>query len=598
MSHSRLVALGVLFLVVACSTADEPSTSRSSASIDTGDVTPIDASGPTSSEATAASDPPGTEPQSTPAPTTTTTLPAPPPEPIVEQVLVRAGPEEVVYDWSEDRCDDLTLPDIATRVVRRPDGMLQLYIGNIETYAMIGPDFDSLEIDCANPIMTSGFDPDPSRFDDHEWIGATYTEDGRTVYAIVHNEYLGKGHPDERPGQCPTATSFDCIDASLTLGVSTDGGATFRDALEPPAHLIASMPYRFDDDGRATGIWQPSNLVDRGDGFLYMLANVSGYPTEPGDTLLNWVCAMRTDDIADPTAWRYWDGAGFDGVFTNPYVVDPGPVETAETCARVDFPALSGEMSESIVWSDVLQAYVIVGGTHEPGRPDDRGIYYSTSTDLIEWSPRRRLMDAPVPGDITLADTMPFSAYPTLVDHDSPSLNYDTIDDEFFLYTTRFNAGTSSLDRDLLRIPVEIVARTIEPSVWAFDDDSGGWSPDVDISEFGVDDGVLRIVSTGDDPYFSATGLNIPADYDTVSVTMAVEGPDNFAQLFFQTDEHVEFGDSTVIGFEVDGGGESRTYELDMSTIPAWNGRISALRFDPVTTGTTTIEIDEITVGP
>lgn len=590
MTRARAAAAAVL-LLAACSGASEPSSvaepdvASDTAATDAPATTPPAANDPATTTAT--------EPAAA-----TTTAPPPPPEPIAEHVLVRAGPEEMVYDWSEDRCEDLTLPDIATRVVRRPDGMLQLYIGNIDTYAMVGADFGSLEIDCSTPIMSSGFDPDPARFDDHEWIGATYTEDGQTVYAIVHNEYLGKGHPDERPGQCPTATAFECIDASLTLGISTDGGVTYRDALEPPAHLIASMPYRFDDNGEATGIWQPSNLVDRGDGYLYMLANVSAYPSAPGDTLLNWVCAMRTDDIADPAAWRYWDGSGFDGVFINPYIDDPGPAETAETCARVDFPALSGEMSESIMWSDTLQAYVIAGGTNEPGRPDDRGIYYSTSTDLIEWSPRRRLMDAPVPGDITLADTMPFLAYPTLLDHDSPSLNFDTIDDEFYLYVTRFNAGTSSLDRDLIRYPIEIITRTIEPSVWSFDADAGGWEPDVDIGEFAVEDGMLTIVSTGGDPYFSVTGLTIPAVYATVTITMAVDGPDNFAQLFFHSEDQPEYGDDAVIGFDVVGGGEMRTYELDMSTIPAWNGQITALRFDPVTTGTTTIEIDEITVGP
>lgn len=552
-----------------------------------------DASTATSSTAPSTTSPTTTE--LIPAPTTD---PPPPPEPVVEHVLFPAGPEELVYDWSEDRCEDLTLPDIATRVVRRPDGMLQLYIGNLDTYAMVGPDFDSLAIDCSAPIMSSGFDPDQARFDDAEWIGATYTEDGETVYAIVHNEYLGKNHPDARPGQCPTATFFECIDVSLTLGVSTDGGVTYRDALEPPAHLIATMPYRFDDNGEATGIWQPSNLVDRGDGYLYMLANVSAYPTEPGDTLLNWICAMRTDDIADPAAWRYWDGSGFDGAFINPYVDDPGPVETAENCARVDFPALSGEMSESIMWSDTLQAYIIAGGTHEPGNPDDRGIYYSTSTDLIDWTPRRRLMDAPVPGDITLADTMPFLAYPTLLDHDSPSLNFDTVDDRFYLYTTRFNAGTSSLDRDLVRYPIEIVEVTIEPSTWTFDADAGGWEPDFDIDEFGVEDGVLRIVSTGVDPYLSVIGLHIPADYANVTITMAVDGADNFAQLFFLGEEAPEYGDDTVIGFEVMGDGEMHTYELDLSTIPAWTGQITALRFDPVTTGATTIEIDEITIGP
>lgn len=581
-------------VLVACSSDD------GGAAIDDERVATTDASTRDTTEpGTTTTEPPASEPTVSPTTTTppsTTTLP--PAEPIVEQILVPAGPEELVYDWSEQRCTDLTVPDIATRVARRPDGLLQLYIGNIDTYPMVGLDFDSLEIDCSAPVMSSDYDPDPARFNDNEWIGSTYTEDGETVWAIVHNEYLGKNHPNDRPGQCPTASFFECIDASLTLAVSTDGGATYDHALEPPNHLIASMPYVFDDDGEATGVWQPSNLVDLGDGYLYMLANVSAYPTDTDDFMLNWICAMRTADIADPTAWRFWDGEAFDGVFVDPYVEDPGPVETAETCAPVDFPALSGEMSESIMWSDTLEAYVIVGGTHQPGDQSDTAIFYSTSTDLIDWSPRRRLMDAPVPGDITLADTMPFLAYPVLLDHDSPSLNFDTIDDRFYLYATRFNAGTSSLDRDLVRYPIEIVERTIEPSSWTFDDDTGGWVPEIDVGEITVTDGAMRFVSTGDDPILVQTGLSIPAAYRRVRITMAVDGPDNFAQLFFLTDSRGEYSNSTVMGFDVVGDGEMQTYELDMSELPAWDGQIVALRFDPVTTDGTTIAIDEITVGP
>ena len=36
-----------------------------------------------------------------------------------------------------------------------------------------------------------GLDADPSQFDEAEWLAAPYTEDGETVYAVVHNEYRG-----------------------------------------------------------------------------------------------------------------------------------------------------------------------------------------------------------------------------------------------------------------------------------------------------------------------------------------------------------------------------------------------------------------------
>jgi hypothetical protein len=121
------------------------------------------------------------------------------------------------------------------------------------------------------------------------------------------------------PGQCPAQVLFDCIDVSLTLGVSTDGGATYQDASPAPDHMIATMPYTFDDEGLATGLWQTSNLVDKGDGYRYVLVNVSTYPDSGGEIGLRWICVMRTDDVSDPKSWRHWDGQEFDGVFVDPY---------------------------------------------------------------------------------------------------------------------------------------------------------------------------------------------------------------------------------------------------------------------------------------
>ena len=51
---------------------------------------------------------------------------------------------------------------------------------------------------------------------------------------------LHAGHGASRPGQCPSGVWFDCIDVTLTLAVSTDGGATFSHAAPPPNHLVAA----------------------------------------------------------------------------------------------------------------------------------------------------------------------------------------------------------------------------------------------------------------------------------------------------------------------------------------------------------------------
>ena len=527
--------------------------------------------------------------------TTTTTLPPPPP---TEMRLVVTGEEEMIFDWTTDRCNDRAIPDIATRVVRDAAGLISLYIGNEDTYRMTGRDFDSLILDCSAPVMTSAFDPDPSQFNDAEWIASTFTEDGETVYAIIHNEYLGAGHRDEFPGQCPSQDFFNCIDVSLTLGVSTDGGATFTDAAPAPDHLIATMPYTFDDEGYATGLWQTSNLVDKGDGYRYMLVNIATTPDQEGAEFgLGWICAMRTDDVSDPSSWRYWDGEEFAGVFVDPYRNDADP---ENICAPVDFPALSAEMSESIIWVDSIQKFVIAGGTHEPGDQSVWGTYYSTSEDLLDWSPRQKLMDAPIPPTQAEGADMTFLAYPTLIDPDSPSLNFDTSDGSMYVYMTRFNFGGNSLDRDLIRFPIAFEEFTYEPITWDFDTDgdAGGWRPDFDIGDFGVGNGSLSMASTGDDPYMVNTTVRIPSGFDTVTVTMAVDaGGPTSGEFFFLTEEDEVYDEDKLVVFDVIGDGEMRTYEFDMSGIDTWDGFISAVRLDPAGTGDTSITIDSITVG-
>jgi len=158
-----------------------------------------------------------------------------------------SGPAEIVFDWTNDRCEDENIPDIAARAFRDAEGRVQLWIGHYYNYRMIGPDLNNVKPDCTASIMRSDFDPDPSKFNDSEWLAAPYTEDGTTIYGIVHNEYRGDTHSAARPGQCPSGDRLTCLDTSVTEVISTDGGDSFHDILEPPNHMVATMPYSFND---------------------------------------------------------------------------------------------------------------------------------------------------------------------------------------------------------------------------------------------------------------------------------------------------------------------------------------------------------------
>ncbi|MDX1447559.1 MAG: hypothetical protein R3246_00720, partial [Acidimicrobiia bacterium] len=186
-------------------------------------------------------------PTSTTIPETTTTEPS--------VTLSVTGPEEVVFDWSSDRCDDFDIPDLPVRAFRDATGQVNLVSAHLETRRSIGESLDSVERQC-EPVFVSSHASDPSRWADSEWLASTWTPDGTTVYGLVHNEY----HGWER-GDCAEGDHFECWYNAITGVVSTDGGNTYRHLVEPPGHLVAAIPHPYVPDSAPVGMFSPSNIV-------------------------------------------------------------------------------------------------------------------------------------------------------------------------------------------------------------------------------------------------------------------------------------------------------------------------------------------------
>lgn len=557
--------------VVACGGGESATPSSTSSSAPSTSVVP------STTEATA----------TTSTTTTGTTLPPPVLVPSVEVT----GPAEVVFDWDVDACEPEHIPDIAARAFRDDEGRVQLSIGHYVNYRMVGPSLDEVAVDCSGPTLVSTFDPDPSHFDDSVWIGGVHTDDGETVHAVVHHEYRGDTHAAARPDQCPSGVRFTCLDTSLTMYVSRDGGDSFVPLAEPPGHLAASLPYVFDDEGVPSGLRQPSNIIDGRDGHYYVFSNVSDYPAEE-----QWVCAMRTDDLDDPAAWRYWTGAGFDGEFVDPYAA---AVDGTEKCAPLARPQLGVGVQEAVVFDETLGLFVAFGTEFAPGTAERAGVYYSTSPDLVEWSSRRLLVEHPAYASVSDPEVDGFQAYVSVLDPDSPSMSFDTSDGRAYLYMTRFNAGSSSLDRDLLRWPISFALVEAEAPEWTFDGvDPQGWAPIFDVGPLTVADGHLGFATTGDDPHLGVA-LSAPAEFGTLRLRLRVEdlggatGEDQ-AQVFFGTDDAPDFTESASVVFPVVTDGEFHEYELDMAGLDEWRGTIVTLRLDPGSRPDVSVEIDWI----
>ena len=364
-----------------------------------------------------------------------------------------AGPAETVYNWSAHACTNReTIPDTNARAYRDAQGQVHLFAPNSINWSMAGRSLDSLSVVCASAARGSE-SPDPSKFDDSPWIEATYTLDGRTVYALASNEFSTWRHRNV-PGMFPCTTQgMSCLYYGITVFVSHDSGAHFT--YPPGNHLAASLPFTFKpipNRKGSTGIATTSNIVAR-DHFYYALLGVRA-----GLGLGEWKtgsCLVRTANLADPGSWRGWDGQAFNVRFPNPYS-DAAAASQSPPCA----PVYPDEEIGGVVFAPQFGLYI---GTVRGWVPDDSGhkvpgIAYITSPDLIHWSDERLLM--PLLKD---TDCREFIVYPSIIDPTSDSRNFETIGSRPYLYFTRFNRTSACantvdnvLNRDLVRVPLKI----------------------------------------------------------------------------------------------------------------------------------------------
>lgn len=366
---------------------------------------------------------------------------ADPPRIAAEGPVQVTGPAEVVFDWTTDRCDDRHFADLPVRAFRDADG-INLILPHDVTRRMRGPNFDDLRVEC-EVLLASTIDQNPDQFANYEWVAATYAQRD-TVHALIHNEYQGNRYLG-----CDTYDYFSCWYNTITYARSDDGGASFSFPLQPPAHLVASIPERYAPDEGIFGAFSPSNIIAH-EGHFYAFIKVQSFPFGNQHT-----CLMRTATLNDPDSWRYFDGFGFDGRFADPYRDDLRALR-ATTCTPIALPEIA-QMYEGVTWNTELERFILIGTSSDPTRsPNPYGFYYALSEDLISWTMRVPLLEARLPWRATGRQAV--YLYPTLIDHGSESVNFETSGATAYLYVTRLNFGSGDLDRDLIRMPVTIRA--------------------------------------------------------------------------------------------------------------------------------------------
>lgn len=358
-------------------------------------------------------------------------------------ILSIDGAEQVLFDHKTAACEEWDIPDAPARAYRDAAGDIHLFQTHYQNRALVGSSFSTLRRRC--PVVFKGNESrNPADFSDRAWIAATYTLDGKTVYGLVHNEFQSNRWADI----CPSREYMKCWYNSLTAVVSHDAGESFSYA---KPRLVAALPFRADQtQGQHAGFFGPSNIV-RWQGAYYFMAHVVSPKPQAFGT-----CLFRSTDVSDPQSWRMWRNGAFETRPADPYA---GPVDPEQhRCDPLNLSGLPWPVGGIVRHEASGNWIAVMAGLRK--MPDGRqisGIFYSTSQNLIRWSRPAQIMDAPVLYDRSCGLGKPVG-YPALLDPESRSRNFETLDGAALLTFTRFNPvgchrGPS---RDLIGVRVTI----------------------------------------------------------------------------------------------------------------------------------------------
>jgi hypothetical protein len=343
----------------------------------------------------------------------------------------------VMSAYTERRCPEDYITDAPLRALRKADGQIWALAADGHNWFLTGTSLLSLSTTCA-PAMQSGMSDEELAHDYESWIQATYSKDGTNVFGLV-SEAL-EGHGGSYP--CYTkAESQNCWINTITAAFSRDGGSRF--ILYPVGkRVVAESNRKYDPSQHGLiGYLTTSNIVSNGSSyfvFIYVNADPSG-----GQAKGN--CLFESKSLFDTQSWFAWSGNGFNAVTRK-----EGRRE-AQPCTPLA-PSLLDQPVRSLTYWSKYKVWVATffsrRATPSVGRVP--GIFMSTSRDLLNWSDPTLVMQAHQqrePGECN-----DFIRYPSILDPDSASRNFDTIDSgrEILTFTYNFVTGChGSYNRDL-----------------------------------------------------------------------------------------------------------------------------------------------------
>jgi hypothetical protein len=347
-------------------------------------------------------------------------------------VISPSGNPHPVYVWATQSCDAEAIPDAPARAFRRADDQVALIATHYENWSLLGTSPADLKPRCGTIFSSKkASDPDLGKV----WIEAVYSPDGRRVAAIGSRDMT---EVMKRRGCRATGGQGACwLNDLVSLG-SSDMGDTFS-----LGETVASFgsTYPEGEKGRL-GAFTTSNIV-AWEGTHVMLAWVEAPPRQARGN-----CLLSSRDPMDGRSWRAWNGRDFGA-----------DLALGEPCEPVSLGFLPNEV-RSLSWSARHKQWIAVYSSRQKLAGDREpvpGFYYSLSPDLRSWSTPQRIMAAPTRPREQQSEF--FVAYPSLIDPESRSRNFDTVDGSspLLFYTVhRLRNGSGTLNRDLYAQPLDL----------------------------------------------------------------------------------------------------------------------------------------------
>lgn len=390
------------------------------------------------------------------------------------------GQPVLVFDHLKDKKEPNHLPDIATSAWKARDGVVCITISHFENYRMCGPDIEHLTSDPKKIFSSTAAASDivETHYNYNHWLSAPYTQDGRTIYALVHSEWYACLLNDDcsKPGAAKSTLSkghqLNSWANTVSSFKSVDGGASWVPNGLNEDHVVAkegfywtgSLAFNSAVYRKAlnhTGLMTPSRLIKEGD-YYYSIASLihrdfSRLNSTTGQATIDkyGYVLLRTTDITRPSDWEAWvSGALYSPIADHHY----------NTFRPKMAGAYLNASQPQIIYDTNAKVYVAIFTLY--GNPGP--IYYMTTSSLANpsWSDAveingtgtYKIDPRSLQSNSACNKGYGASNYISLIDSHSAGLNFEFTDGDPWLFyvSNPARCGGNNLARDMYRIQLVI----------------------------------------------------------------------------------------------------------------------------------------------